>query len=155
MMSRVRSWIGSLAGVCTVLLAAGCGTSLVPVKGIVTFDNKPLAHASVMFISQEPGGRDASGSTDAHGVFELSTYQHKDGAMPGLYKVTIHYSEPRIAPPGHMTPADVQKAAAKAGTPSKPSIVIPPTYSQPDKTKLSQRVPADGEVRFDLKSAHR
>ena len=74
-----------------VCLLAGCGTRPVPVKGVVTYEGRPLPHAFVVFIAQEPGGRDASGVTDAQGAFQLSTFQ-TTGALPGLYKVTVQYS---------------------------------------------------------------
>jgi hypothetical protein len=151
-MSAVRSWIAIIAITGSALATAGCGSKPVPVKGRVTLDDKPLANASVLFIAQEPGGRDASGYTDANGVFELTTLRPQDGALPGSYKVTIHCSAAVDVPAGARSPADVQRAKAKV-TPSRTeSIVILPIYSQPDQTVLSQRVPPEGEVRFDLKS---
>jgi hypothetical protein len=150
-MSAVRSRIVKPAFLCLCLATAGCGSKAVPVKGVVTLDDRPLANASVLFISQEPGGRDASGFTDANGVFELTSLR-QDGVLPGLYKVTIHCSEAVDAPAGASSPADVQRAKAKATAPRAEAVVILPIYSQPDQTVLSQRVPPEGEVRFDLKS---
>ncbi len=151
-MSAVRSRIMNPILVYLSLASVGCGSKAVPVKGAVTLDDKPLANASVLFISQEPGGRDASGFTDADGVFELTSLRPQDGALPGLYKVTIHCSEAVEAPAGASSPADVQRAKAKAPASRAETVVILPIYSQPDQTVLSQRVPPEGEVRFDLKS---
>ncbi len=149
-MSGVRFGIFTLAVVGLATAAAGCGSrSIVPVKGVVTFDGKPLAKASVVFSSQERGGRDASGFTDTDGVFELTTFRPKDGALPGLYKVTVHYSEAVAVPVGPQSPADAQRAAV---TVKPSSVVIAPIYSQPDRTVLSQKVPPDGAVRIELKS---
>ena len=146
-MSRVRSRSLSLAGVCLTLVVVGCGGSKpVAVKGIVTLDDKPLARASVLFIAQDPGGRDATGFTDADGAFQLTTFRPKDGAMPGSYKITVHYSE-AVAVPAGSSPADVQKATGNAA-----SVVIPARYSQPDQTILKHKVPEDGEVKLELRS---
>jgi hypothetical protein len=152
-MSRPPFFILAVAGVSASLSAAGCGSRTVPVKGVVTFDSRPLANASVIFIPMEPGGRDASGSTDANGAFQLSTFRPGDGALPGLYKVTVHYSEPVAVPAGLKTAEEVQKAMVKASASHKPSFVIPPTYSRPDQTILRHRVPDDGDAKLVLKSA--
>jgi hypothetical protein len=154
-MSQRRSWVLALAGVCTPLLAAGCGARTVPVKGVVTFDGKPLAHAFVLFIHQEAGGRDASGTTDAQGAFRLSTFRPNDGALPGSYKVTVHYSDPVAVPPDLRAAEDVQAAMVKAGAGRKASVILPPTYSQPDRTVLKHRVPEDGDVKLELTGAKR
>ena len=155
-MAQVRSWFLAVVGACTALVA-GCGSGLAPVQGIVTLDGKPLPNASVLFISQEPGGQDASGFTDAHGVFQLSTYRPGDGALPGAqpgrYKVTVHYSEPGQVPANLKTAQAVQKAATQAARAHKASIVVPAVYSRPDKTNLEQKVPAGGDVKLELKSA--
>jgi hypothetical protein len=152
-MSAMRAGILMLGAV-VALSGAGCGGSnTVPVKGVVTFDGKPLPNATVLFIPQEPGGRDAHGTTDDDGVFVLSTAGSADGALPGAYKVTVHYSEPATVPPTATNPADVQKAMAKKTR--KPSLVLPPIYCQPDKTVLKHRVPDDGDVKLELKSAAR
>jgi hypothetical protein len=136
----------SAARICVVMLgmtAAGCGPKGVPVKGLVTLDDKPLPNAAVLFVAQEAGGRDATGFTDAAGVFEMN------GVLPGSYKVTIHCSEAVDAPAGATSPADVQRAKSRVRA---DAVMILPIYSQPDQTVLSQRVPPEGEVRFDLKS---
>jgi hypothetical protein len=155
-MAQVRSWFLVAAGACTALVA-GCGSGLAPVKGVVTLDGKPLPNASVVFISQESGGRDASGFTDARGVFQLTTYRPGDGALPGAlpgrYKVTVHYSEPGQVPANLKTAQAVQKAATQAAAAHKASVVIPAMYTRPDKTTLQQKVPVDGDVKLELKSA--
>jgi hypothetical protein len=146
----------ALAGAWLALSVAGCGAAkTVPVKGVVTFNDKPLANASVIFVTQEKGGRDATGTTDANGAFQLSTFVPKDGALPGLYKVTVHYSEAVAPPPNLRTAEDVQKALVKAGASKKPAVIIPPIYSQPDRTVLKHRVPEDGDAKLELKSGAR
>lgn len=138
--------------VCGLLLCAmtGCGASLVPVSGTVTLDDKPLANATVMFVHENPGGRDAHGITNDQGAFTLTTQRPGDGAFPGSYKITVHYSDPSQAPPSGATPADVQKARPKV---ARPSVVLPAIYTDADKTELKHRVPDDGVVNLKLRSA--
>jgi hypothetical protein len=143
-----------LGAVNLALLGVGCsgGAKTVPVEGVVTLDGKPLPNATVLFIPQEPGGRDAHGTTDADGAFSLSTDRSADGAFPGAYKVTVHYSEP-VAVSSASTPVDVQKVM---GQKSRKSLsLLPPIYSQADKTVLKHRVPEDGAVKLELKSMPR
>jgi hypothetical protein len=143
-MKTFRPWV-VLVG---VVLTAGCGSQTVPVKGTVTVNGKPLANASVQFLNQD-GGKDARGFTNADGEFELTTFQPKDGAMPGQYKITVTYSEPVKVEPSPYA-EDVQKAMQQAGASAKPGLTIPPKYSQPDQTILKHRVPDDGDAKLEL-----
>ena len=100
-----------------------------PLRGTVKLDDRPLANATVYFIAQNSGGRDALGTTNAEGVFHLSTLKSGDGAFPGKYKVVAQPAapaEPGLAPtnpreamkvasrrsvaPGHRSPAALQSA---------------------------------------------
>jgi hypothetical protein len=153
-MARIASWVPFVAGTWVVLSATGCGgQKLIPVKGIVSYDGKPLANASVTFNTQEPRGRDAHGSTDANGAFHLSTFKPGDGALRGTYKVTVQYSEPVEVPKNLRTAEDVKNAMIKASAAKKPSVVLPAIYCQPDQTILKHRVPEDGDAKLELKSA--
>jgi hypothetical protein len=150
-MSRTLAnrWVWLLAFVVAV---AGCGRSgPVPVRGKVMLDGKPLAGASVQFIPQQPGGRDATGSTDANGVFRLSTLHRNDGAFPGKYKVVVQPPAPMVLGAPAATPDDAQRAAAGSKT-QTPAVIVPPKYSQPDQTVLVQEVPTGGDVLLDLKT---
>ena len=149
-MQHISSWILGIAGACTAFSAAGCGAKPVPTKGVVTVDGKPLVKATVMFTSQESGGKDATGLTDANGGFELTTAHEKDGALPGLYKVTVHYSEPIDVPPNVKSPRDVQKMQANA---DRKALVVPKIYTRQDQTPLQHRVPDDGDAKLQLRSA--
>lgn len=154
-MPRSSSSLLMLVGGFALVLLAGCGPRPVPVKGVVTYEGQALPHAFVLFIPQEAGGRDAHGVTNAQGVFHLSTFGSNDGALAGLYKVTVQYSEPVAVPPGLTTAEDVQGAMVRAGASKKPSIVLPPIYTQPDRTVLQHRVPEDGDVKLELKAGTR
>jgi hypothetical protein len=139
-------------GIGALATAGGCGAKPVPVKGVVTLDNRPLANASVLFHSQESGGKDATGYTDATGAFELTTVRLKDGALPGLYKVTVQYSEPIEVSPELKTAEEVQRATTEASRSRKPTVILPEVYTRPDQTPLQHRVPDDGDVRLQLSS---
>ena len=151
-MRDISSWILGIAGACAAIPAAGCGAKPVPTKGVVTVDGKPLANASVMFTCQEIGGKDATGFTDANGVFELTTARLKDGALPGLYKVTVHHSEMTEVAPNRRSVAEVQKAQSSA---ARKSSVVPEIYTRQDQTPLQHRVPDDGDAKFQLRSARK
>jgi len=136
-----------------LIAAAGCGKrGPVPLRGTVKLDGRPLAHATVHFIAQTPGGKDALASTNADGVFRLSTHEPDDGAFPGRYKVIVRPATE--VDPGFTaaTPAEAMQAASAGKKLSRPPVSIPPRYSQPGQTILVQDVPASGDVLFELQS---
>lgn len=149
-MQHIRSWLLGLAGACVALSGGGCGAKPVPTRGVVTVDGKPLAKATVMFTSQEPGGKDATGFTDANGDFELTTARMKDGALPGLYKVTVHHSETMDVSPARKSPGEMQKLQGDA---DRKASVVPKIYTRQDQTPLQHRVPDDGDAKLQLRSA--
>lgn len=135
-----------------VLAAAGCGRGgPVPVKGVVTLDGRPFASAAVQFLAQDPGGRDALGSTDASGVFRLSTFHPGDGALPGKYKVVVQPPSGAVSGPPAATPTAAQTGSG-GRRPTGTSPTVPARYSQPDQTVLVQEVPAKGDVVLALES---
>lgn len=138
-------------GICALLFAGanGCGGSgPVPVKGIVRLNGEPLAHASVTFIAQDEGGRDATGTTDAKGVFQLSTFKPGDGALRGNYKVVIQAAT--VVEGSAATQEEAMRAKSKPL--ADPKSRVAPRFSQPDQTILVQVVPANGDVVFDITS---
>ncbi len=134
------------------IVAAGCGSKMaaVPLRGTVKLDGRPLANATVYFIADGSGGRDAVGITNADGQFRLSTLKSGDGALPGRYKVAIQPIAPAESGPAPTNPREAMWAVSRQ--PSRPAIVLPPRYSQPDQTILVQDVPANGNVVFELQS---
>jgi hypothetical protein len=81
--------------VCSLLaLCLGCGedTNNNPptfqVRGTVTYQNKPVAGASILFNKLDKS-RGAVGKTDEQGVYQLTTYALNDGAPPGEYRIQI------------------------------------------------------------------
>jgi Carboxypeptidase regulatory-like domain len=133
-----------------VLAAAGCGggSGTVLVRGVVKLDGQPVANASVVFVAQTPGGRDAYGSTNANGEFRLTTTNPDDGALPGKYKVVIQSA----GEDGGSTPFDDtgKLPAARPKAPRGPRV--PAKYTSVGQTPLTQEVPPSGEVVFDLQS---
>lgn len=135
------------------IAAAGCGKrGTVPLSGTVTLDGRPLARATVHFIPQDPEGREALGSTDAEGVFHLSTFKPGDGAYAGKYKVIVRPATEVDPELKFMTPAEAMDKANAGRKPSRPSVVLPPRYTHPGQTVLEQDVPASGDVVFELTS---
>jgi hypothetical protein len=72
-----------------ICLFVGCSNDgLVPVKGRVQLDGKPIEGAAVLF-EPEGGGVPATGVTDANGDFTLSTSGRGEGAATGMNKVSV------------------------------------------------------------------
>lgn len=138
MLGNIR-W-GSLA-LCTLWLA-GCGSggATYPVSGKVTFpDGTPLAHAQVSFESTtEPIG--AVGTTDANGVYKLTTYELDDGAIPGEHRVLV-------MPPPPPTP-EHDEASGKPLVYAKTPPVIDPKFSRFETSGLTYTV--EGAGTFDI-----
>jgi hypothetical protein len=143
-----------MAALVGLIALAGCDreTTTNPVRGTVTLDGRPLARATVQFLARDPGGRDALGTTDADGVFHLSTFKPRDGAFAGKYKVVVR-SVPQADPAVVATNVqEAMRAARRRQKPISPLVTIAPRYSHPGKTILEQEVPPSGEVVFALQS---
>jgi hypothetical protein len=135
-----------------LIATAGCSRSgTTPVRGVVKLDGKALAGASVLFIAQDDGGRDARGATDAEGVFRLSTFQPNDGAFPGKYKVVVQPASPTNSGPPAASPQEAQRAS-NGSIPERSAVTVPAKYSQPDQTILLQQIPVAGDVVLELQS---
>jgi hypothetical protein len=80
--------------VCLVVIGlSGCGDgrpARTPVSGKVTYNGAGIEGAAVVFVSSEGEPTPtATATTDAAGMFQLSTFEAKDGAVPGSYNVGI------------------------------------------------------------------
>jgi hypothetical protein len=141
---------------CLILAAAlvGCAKSRTsPVEGDVLLDGKPLAGASIMFVPQGTG-RDATGQTDASGHFIMSTFQPRDDVLPGSYKVVITPPTGVADTAQYGTAEDAMAAATKAPAKKASSDpAFPQKYTRPDQTPLTQEVPVQGKLRFELKAS--
>jgi hypothetical protein len=132
---------------------AGCGSSATtPVEGTVLLDGKPLAGASIQFIPQGKG-RDATGETDKNGQFAMSTFQPRDGTVPGTYKVVVAPPVGSIDPAQYGSAEDAMSAATKPqAKKASAGPAFPQKYTRPDQTPLTQEVPVQGKLKFELKS---
>ncbi|MDR3111095.1 MAG: hypothetical protein LBU65_15615 [Planctomycetaceae bacterium] len=74
--------------ICLLVLAVGCNSNYVPLKGTVVFsdDETPLTTGSVVF---ESGVVGASGALNERGEFTIGSMKADDGLAPGTYKVFI------------------------------------------------------------------
>ncbi len=144
-----------------ILPFTGCGGGMTPVTGVVTLDGKPLAEATVTFISED-GKTVASGQSDDTGTFTL-TSGNAPGAFPGTYKVTVtKYPKvvgmsPGLQGGGGMDKDylnNMKKEMSKMGVPggAGAKVELPAVYAAIEKTPLTCKVPADGPVKLELKS---
>jgi hypothetical protein len=123
-----------LLGVFAVLTGCGGGSdapATVPVKGVVTYQGKPVAKLSVSFIPEK--GLLATGTTDAEGRFVLMTQKPGDGAMVGSYKVAIAFDSGEIPPMPGMEPPGYKP----------PESPIPAKYADASTSGLTQTVAKD------------
>lgn len=102
-----------------------------PVKGKVVMAGQPMAGAHLVLYpgldSKIPVGITSRGTVANDGTFELSTFDHKDGAPSGEFVVTVVWSKPVIV---------------DGETQSGPSLVSA-MYSKPDSSPLRIKIKAD------------
>jgi hypothetical protein len=102
----MRTGAGSLVLTVFVLSSCwGCGSdsgqfigSTVPVKGKAMYKGKPLTQGEILF-EPDSGGREAHGSIQPDGSFELTTYKQNDGAVPGTHRVAVSGTSKKAAVP--------------------------------------------------------
>jgi hypothetical protein len=140
-----------------ILLAValtGCGgKGTIPVKGVVTLEGAVLPEATVLFVPDGPeGGRPASGFTSSDGVFQLTTYQPNDGALPGNYRVLIRKTV-AARDPGAAERSALERARDKYAdkSPRAKKPILPVPYASFETTPLRCTVPVTGLVTFALR----
>lgn len=128
----------------TLVALPGCGGSgprIVPVKGVVTFKDKPIGKINVMFVPVGSEGRIAEGTSDSDGNFQLQTMEPGDGALMGDYKVSFKYVSDTIP--------DMPGFAG--GVKPEPSP-LPAKYEDENRSGFTATVKdSDNEFKFDLK----
>jgi hypothetical protein len=138
---RIARVSASVAVLFSAMLIGGCGgghqLSTAPVRGKVTFNNRPVASAQVIFTPER--GRAATGQTGEDGSFVLSTYKNGDGAIIGHHRVTVMALGP---------PAEGQ--TGPPGIPVPGPSTIPEAYSSTATSGLAFDVRADGDNVFDI-----
>lgn len=127
------------------LLLIGCGGGDGPpatyaVKGVVTFEGKPLEGANVVLVPKDPTAKSAGALTDKEGNFAVKTFWNPEnqlnGALPGDYGIAVTKLEQRETPPD-MKPEDVMAMHMKLGPPKS---VLPTKYSVPATSGLKVTV---------------
>jgi len=119
--------------------------SLVPVKGVITLNGKPLARAVVAFMGSN--GIPGVAETKEDGRYALETTS-LPGALPGDYKVTVSWM---VAPDG--TPQGLGARSAMVQSEAMRAAVerLPAEYSDLKQTTLSAHVDGQGKsFDFDL-----
>ncbi|MGL6195749.1 MAG: lipoprotein [Thermoguttaceae bacterium] len=93
---RLNFFINLVVILSLLFVVAGCGNrgpAVYHVTGTVYLDDEPLPECRVIFTPKNPGGAelDASGSTDANGVYKIQTLHGKPdgGTTPGDYTVSF------------------------------------------------------------------
>lgn len=144
----------------TVLLV-GCGRrvddewtrrrpQVYPATGVVFYENKPVAGATVMFESTDAGGKPvgglvAIGHTDSAGMFRMKTYKEYEGAVAGSHRVSVTKMDyvPAKRPPGIDPNVDIPPIAVS---------VLPEKYKDFTTSGLTASVNAKGanQIRLDL-----
>lgn len=147
--------IGGFGVVGALLLPLlGCGSgrdanlpSLVPLSGTVTWGGRPLTGAVITFTPVgATRGTGSTGRTSPEGKYTLKARGGGAGAVAGQYKVVI---SKLVLPDGSDFPAD-----SPVGPMDSPAReVLPSRYSDPERTKLTARVPeGGGTVDFPLEA---
>jgi hypothetical protein len=108
---------------------------MIPIRGEVTYNGKPLTRGTVTYIPATSGvGRAANGPIQPDGTFSMTTQTRDDGVMPGEYQIVV-YSYEQGAPKTR----DEIEAGGGANAPRLRSM-IPEKYTSPETSGLSDDV---------------
>lgn len=112
------------------------------VKGMVTFDGKPLPSGSLLFVPTG-GGPTAQGKINEDGSYEMGTFAEDDGAVLGTFKVMITaYTQPKGGP-------GLPEDAINGNAASIP--LIPEVYGDLENSGLTATVAEEpNTINFDL-----
>ena len=130
---------------CIAFAMLGCNSvdleSVVPAKGVLTYQGKPLANYKLTFEPKEAGRHAASAVTDAEGKFSLGTNVPDDGAAAGVHRVSVVFVAEKIeGEPGR-----------EIITAVKPSVKIPEKYGSRETSGLEVEIPASGSQSLEIK----
>jgi hypothetical protein len=127
--------------------------ALIPAKGVITIDGKPLAHALVTFLPNSGAGGVAETKDD--GSYELVTSFGKRGVPADEYVVAVTYVvNDKGEPQGMGAQSSLVTPASMAGA----EQLLPPEYSDLGRSKLRATVTPQSATRpinIDLKGPMR
>lgn len=142
MFKKTSVGLAGCVGLCCVMFSAGCTDpnlagrpQPVPVSGRVLYNGEACPDAKVVFMPQDHQYA-AVAQTDASGRFSLQTFEPKDGAVPGNFKVVVSKFEAIDLPNGGF----------------KETFLLPQRYRDPDKSGLQASVTDSGgdDWQFEL-----
>jgi hypothetical protein len=115
----------------------GCDTlrspsGIVPVSGVVVYNDVPVADAFITFIPEK--GPKATATTDTDGQFKLTTTLPNDGAVKGAHQITIELLEA-------MDPANPY---------AKRKSLIPEKYGSLKESGLKETISGPATLEFKL-----
>jgi hypothetical protein len=120
-----------------LLAPVGCSEpglpNMVPIRGTVTYQGKPLQEGTVLYVPKSADGRQARGDIQPDGSFRLTTLREHDGAQQGEYDIVVIALEPH---PGE--PPSREEVEARGGIRRK--SIIPPKYTKAETSGLSDVV---------------
>lgn len=127
---RSCAWSVTILALLAMTVFPGCKRNprVVPVSGIVMYNNKPLPFGSILF--QPEKGQMAVGEIQVDGTFKLSSYGPNDGAVPGRHLVSVNCYEGQR--PGSKQP--------EGGEVSMGKLLIPLKYTRLGTSGLSADV---------------
>jgi hypothetical protein len=136
--------------ICSATLLTGCssGPKRYKVTGNVKYKGTPITAGTITFLDEKGGV--AGGAPIKDGAFEI---EQKAGLLPGKYKVSISYPDPKRAPrapePGEL-PGEGDPAGG-ADMSREVKDLLPAKYNR--QTELTAEVKEDGsnDFPFDLK----
>jgi hypothetical protein len=148
---RIRSIHILLFSMCC-LVGSGCSStpSLVPAKGVVRLDGKPIENVFVCFWALEPGDPSRTGYglgiTDAQGNVVVKDLFGKEGIFPGKYKVTFSLY---VNAQGEPIAVNAKARDVYGGA----RDIMPKKYQKQETTDVLVEVPSKGlEQAFELSS---
>jgi hypothetical protein len=121
---------------------------LQPVKGRLTVQGQPLAHAVITFLQVDEKGTLAVGETEDDGTYEVS-HSFRPGAAAGDYKVAVSYIQ---GVDGTVYGLGPRSSLAKPYGMITGKERLPEEWSNLGKTTQRVTVPiGGGEFNFDIK----
>lgn len=161
-MHSVRSFCAPL---CVVTLFLGCGGPSNPttykVTGVVTLDGEAVEGANVSFVPRDTksGLSAATGTTNAAGKYELTSFVANDGAMPGDFDIKVAKYVSKDGKVQEIPDADAKQPDGSQGmqgysiNPNTPvqvfKNVLPPKYENQNSSELKYTVKSPGGT-FDI-----